>query len=149
MESAADGIISQCTNGVSQSSTRAVLLMKACIISLISVQRAKNSQQLSGRKAWRRHRFGLMRMLLLNPNSPAWRLAGPCTSILQSASSCCCTLPAITQRSSDGRFAIRSCSSVLRRPYCWRFAQWLRGMTGKYSSVSVIGCWISSNPLMN
>jgi len=65
MESAADGITIRYMNGISQRSARAVLLMKACIISSTSARRVRTSQHLSVRKAWRRHCFGLMRMRLL------------------------------------------------------------------------------------
>ena len=47
MESAADGITSRYTNGISQSSVRGVPLMSPCIISSINAHRVRTFQHLS------------------------------------------------------------------------------------------------------
>lgn len=74
---------------------------------------------------------------------------GCCISIIQPAPSGCCTSLAITQKPSDGRFATRNCLNVQNRLSGLRCVRRSLGMNGKFFSVSVIACLISSSPLMS
>ena len=69
--------------------------------------------------------------------------AGCCISIMQSASSNCCTSLGITRKPSDVRFATRNCLSEQNRRSGLRCVRRSPGMSGKFSSVSVITCLIS------